>query len=147
MQDDAFKKDEEDRPLRKRTGSDTAEATATYRGGKRKKVGTDNPVPCILAAQGNEKIFTNVWARFMQKIYEADPLVSSKYRGTMRMINFIEDGLVICAILASISGLQEQGRRRSAFRRDHLNPNSPIIALSRIKIPAATRTSDAYILS
>ena len=67
--------------------------------GKRKEAGTDDAVPCILDAQGDEKVFRKNWARLIQKIYEVDPLVCPKCQGAMRIISFIEDGLVIRAIL------------------------------------------------
>jgi len=36
--------------------------------GKREEAGTDDDVPCILDAQGDEKIFRRNWARLIQKI-------------------------------------------------------------------------------
>ena len=39
------------------------------------------------------------WARLIQKIYEADPLVCPKCQGSMRIISFIEDPSVIRDIL------------------------------------------------
>jgi hypothetical protein len=35
--------------------------------------------------------FRKSWARLIQKIYEADPLVCPKCQGSMRIISFIED--------------------------------------------------------
>ena len=66
----------------------------------------DDAIPCILEAQGNEKAFRKSGARLImkiklrfQKIYEVDPLVCPKCQGAMRIISFIEDPLVIRAIL------------------------------------------------
>ena len=67
--------------------------------GKRKKEGVENVVPCILEHQGNEKAFRKNWARLIQKIYEVDPLVCPKCKGSMRIISFIEDQQVIRVIL------------------------------------------------
>jgi hypothetical protein len=46
--------------------------------GKRRKEGSDEAIPCILESQGDEKTFRRNWARLIQKIYEADPLVCPK---------------------------------------------------------------------
>jgi ribosomal protein S27E len=70
--------------------------------GKRKEAGTDDVIPGILEPQGNSKAFRKSWARLIQKIYEVDPLVCPKCRGTMRIISFIEDRQVIRAILAHL---------------------------------------------
>jgi len=42
------------------------------------------------------------WARLIQKIYEVDPLVCPKCKGTMRIISFIEDEKVIRDILTNL---------------------------------------------
>ena len=67
--------------------------------GKRKEAGTDEDIPCILDAQGNEKTVQRNWARLIQKIYEVDPLLCPKCQGKMRVIGSIEDPSVIRAIL------------------------------------------------
>ena len=59
--------------------------------GKRKGVGTGDVIPCILEPQGNSKTFRKNWARLIRKIYEVDPLICPKCRGTMRIISFIEN--------------------------------------------------------
>jgi hypothetical protein len=58
---------------------------------KRQKEGRDDAIPCILEPLGDEKIFRRNWARLIQKIYEADPLVCPKCQGVMRVISSIED--------------------------------------------------------
>jgi len=63
--------------------------------GKRQQEGIDDAIPCILEPQGNERAFRKSWARLIQKIYEADPLVCPKCQGFMRIISFIEDPSVI----------------------------------------------------
>jgi hypothetical protein len=70
--------------------------------GKIQMAGKDDDVPCILEPQGNSKAFRKSWARLIQKIYEVDPLVCPKCRGTMRIISFIEDRQVIRAILGHL---------------------------------------------
>jgi len=59
--------------------------------GKRKGGGTGDVIPCILEPQGNSKTFRKNWARLIRKIYEVDPLICPKCRGTMRIISFIEN--------------------------------------------------------
>jgi hypothetical protein len=39
------------------------------------------------------------WARMIQKIYEVDPLICPKCRGTMRIISIIEDREIVKTIL------------------------------------------------
>ncbi len=70
--------------------------------GKRRQEGLDDAIPCILEPQGNEKAFRKSWARLIQKIYEADPLVCPRCQGTMRIISFIEDQSVIRDILTHL---------------------------------------------
>ncbi|MBM4272030.1 MAG: transposase [Deltaproteobacteria bacterium] len=67
--------------------------------GKRQEAGTDNAVLCILESQRDSKAFRKSWARLIQKIYEADPLVCPKCRGTMRIVSSIEDKEIIKVIL------------------------------------------------
>jgi ribosomal protein S27E len=67
--------------------------------GKRQREDRDDLIPCILEPLGDEKIFRRNWARLIQKIYEADPLVCPKCKGAMRIISSIEDPSVIRAIL------------------------------------------------
>jgi hypothetical protein len=67
--------------------------------GKRKEAGADEAIPCILEPEGNVKAFRKSWARLIQKIYQVDPLVCPKCKGTMRIISFIEDQKVIRDIL------------------------------------------------
>ena len=58
--------------------------------GKRQKEGSDDFIPCILEPQGDEKTFRRNWARLIQKIYEAGPLIYTQCKGKMRMITPIE---------------------------------------------------------
>jgi len=48
-------------------------------------------------SEGDAKVFRRNWAK--QKIYEVDPLVCPKCKGSMRIISSIEDPSVIRAIL------------------------------------------------
>jgi transcriptional regulator with XRE-family HTH domain len=66
--------------------------------GKRKETEGDG-VPCILEADQSSKEYRKNWARLIQKIYEVDPLTCPKCQGIMRIISFIEDRVVIKAIL------------------------------------------------
>ncbi|MEI6608272.1 MAG: transposase [Deltaproteobacteria bacterium] len=67
--------------------------------GKRKEAGTDDAVPCILEPQGSERAYRKSWARLIQKIYEADPLICPKFQGKMWVISAIDDRQVIRTIL------------------------------------------------
>jgi hypothetical protein len=67
--------------------------------GKRQKEGSDDAIPCILEPQRDEKTFRRNWALLIQKIYEVDPFICPKGKGTMRVIGSIEDPSVIRAIL------------------------------------------------
>ncbi|MBU2027130.1 MAG: transposase [Proteobacteria bacterium] len=67
--------------------------------GKWQREDRDDLIPCILEPLGDEKIFRRNWARLIQKIYEADPLVCPKCQGVMRIVSNIEDPSVIRAIL------------------------------------------------
>ena len=50
--------------------------------------------------------FRRSWARLIQKVYQADPLVCPKCRGEMRIISFIEDSGIVENILRHL-GLWE----------------------------------------
>lgn len=67
--------------------------------GKRQKEGKDNAVPFILEPQENEKYYRKSWARLIQKIHKADPLIYPKCQGKMQVISPIDDRQVIRAIL------------------------------------------------
>ena len=64
---------------------------------------TDDTIPCILEPELTNKAFRRNWARLIQKIYEADPLICPKCSGVMRVIAFIEDPNVIKKILKQLS--------------------------------------------
>ena len=70
--------------------------------GKRKAKGADYVIPSIIEPEGNSKAFRKNWARLIQKIYEVDPLICPKCKGTMRIISFIEDPQVIRDILTHL---------------------------------------------
>ena len=67
--------------------------------GKRKEAGTDDAILSMLEPVESTKASRKNWARLIQKIYEVDPLICPKCKGTMRIISFIEDGHLIRAIL------------------------------------------------
>jgi hypothetical protein len=71
-------------------------------GGKRKKVGDDDKIPCILEPELSDRDFRRNWARLIKKIYEVDPLVCPKCSGAMRVIAFIENPDVIKKILSHL---------------------------------------------
>jgi hypothetical protein len=67
--------------------------------GMRKKAGSDNQVPALVASAVSPKAFRKNWARLIQKIYQIDPLLWPKCLGPMKVISFIEDGELIKKIL------------------------------------------------
>jgi len=67
--------------------------------GKRKKVGADDSISCILESELTGREFRRNWARLIRKIYEVDPLVCQKCSGAMWIIAFIEDPDVVKKIL------------------------------------------------
>jgi len=76
--------------------------------GKRQKENQDGLMPYILEPveslqvnrpAGSSKEYRKNWARFIQKIYELDPLTCPKCQGRMCIIAFIEDPEVIKKIL------------------------------------------------
>jgi len=67
--------------------------------GRRKKENQDGLIPCILEVDDNSKAYRKNWARLIQKIYEADPLLCPKCQARMRIISSIEDPEVIKKML------------------------------------------------
>jgi len=62
---------------------------------------TETPPPPL------SRVLKKHWAHFIQKVYETDPLVCPKCKGTMRIISFIDQPPVIRKILEHL-GLWEQ---------------------------------------
>jgi hypothetical protein len=106
------------------------------------KEGRDDVIPCILEPQGDEKTFRRNWAWLIQKIYEVDPLICPKCKGTMRIINSIEDPSVIRDILKHLGIWLVRSRPPPKIHahRHYLDPNLLIITLSHIKTHTATPT-------
>ena len=67
--------------------------------GKRQKRAEDDAVPHIIESDRFPAAYRKSWARLIQKIYEVDPLICPKCRGTMRIIRSIEDQEVVKTIL------------------------------------------------
>ncbi len=59
--------------------------------GLRKKAGTDDDVPALIESEVSSKEFRKNWARLIQKIYNANPLVCPKCLGSMRIFALIDD--------------------------------------------------------
>ena len=71
--------------------------------GKRKKLKTDEKIPCIQEPDPAGNIMRRNWARMIQRIYEVDPLTCLKCSGEMRVIAFIENPHVIKKILKHLN--------------------------------------------
>jgi hypothetical protein len=65
----------------------------------------------------HNKSYSKTWARLIKKIYEVDPLLCPKYKGSMRIIAFIEDYKVVKKILDYL-GIYEFERKRPPPRID-----------------------------
>ena len=71
--------------------------------GMRKKADTDDQVPALIDSDISKKKFRKNWARLIQKIYNVDPLLCPKCKGSMRIISFIEDESLIKKILKHLN--------------------------------------------
>lgn len=71
--------------------------------GMRKKAETDDEVPALIDSDISKKKFCKNWARLIQKIYKVDPLLCPKCHGSMQIISFIEDEMVIKKILKHLN--------------------------------------------
>src|SRR4030042_421697 len=67
--------------------------------GKRLKRAEHDAVPYIIESDRSPAACRKSWARLIQKIYEVDPLICPKCRGTMQIISSIEDREIIKTIL------------------------------------------------
>ena len=67
--------------------------------GKRRKKAEEDIVLCIIESGRSSAACQKSWARLIQKIYEVDPPICPKCRGTMRIISFIDAQEVIKGIL------------------------------------------------
>jgi len=67
--------------------------------GKRLKKAEDDGVPCLIESDRAPAACRKRWAKLIKKIYEVDPLLCPKCKGTMRIISIIEDQEIIRTIL------------------------------------------------
>ena len=67
--------------------------------GLRKKAGVDDRVPALTETGMASKEFRQNWARLIQKIYRVDPLLCPHCLGSMKIISFIQDDLLVKNIL------------------------------------------------
>lgn len=74
--------------------------------GNRLKGKTDDTIPSIIESDGTTSGKRKEWASRIQMIYEVDPLICPKCKGTMKIISVIEQTEVIKAILQHV-GLWE----------------------------------------
>ena len=70
----------------------------------RKKASTVDTIPAIMPNDLSSKESRQNWARLIQKIYEVDPLICPKCKGSMKIISFIEELDVIEKILRQLVG-------------------------------------------
>jgi hypothetical protein len=60
-------------------------------------------IPNLINSDISRKAFRQNWARLIQKIYHADPLLCPKCHGTMRIISFIEEQATVKKILMHLN--------------------------------------------
>ncbi len=71
------------------------QARVLYRSKDGKQEGQD-PLPTVVEPQAAKGFGKNsAWARFIQKVYEVDPLECPRCSGPMRVISFITDPAVV----------------------------------------------------
>jgi hypothetical protein len=96
--------------------------------GLRKKAAGDELVPSLIEAEISTEEFRRNWARLIQKVYHADPLLCSKCSGHMRIISFIEDKETIKKILVHL-GLWETRNHdpptKKTIEANHIVPELP----------------------
>ncbi len=78
--------------------------------GSRKKEDRDDDIAHIIEGGTLTPAQRKSWARLIQKIYEVDPLTCPRCRGSMKIIAFIEQAVVIQKILKHV-GLWEAPKR------------------------------------
>jgi hypothetical protein len=67
--------------------------------GRRRKAHQIGDIPTILEPEISSAAARKNWARLIQKVYEANPLVCSHCQGPLTVVSFIEDGETIRKIL------------------------------------------------
>ena len=85
----------------------------------------DGHISYILEQEGLTKEHRKNWVRFIQKIYEVDPLTCPKCFGRMRIISFIEDEEVIKKIKKILKHLGLWDVKARPPPRDSASPKSP----------------------
>jgi hypothetical protein len=67
--------------------------------GRRRKAQHIEAIPTVLEPELSTAQARKNWARLIQKVYEADPLVCSHCQGRLKVVSFIEDAETIRKIL------------------------------------------------
>ncbi len=75
--------------------------------GLRKKSAADDQIPALVESGISRTEFRKNWARLIQKVYHADPLLCSKCNGSMRIVSFIESPETIKKILLHLDLIME----------------------------------------
>jgi hypothetical protein len=88
--------------------------------GVRKKEGKDDEVAALIENDLSPKTFKKNWARLIQKVYDADPLVCPKCEGRMRIISFIEQPEVIDKILRHLDLWDPKIHGPPSSKTDHI---------------------------
>jgi len=70
--------------------------------GKMRKTESDPLCPLIIEDE-DPFIPSKGWAEMIKKVYEIDPLICPKCGGTMRIVSFIEDHIVIDKIIKHLN--------------------------------------------
>ncbi len=98
------------------------------RGLRKKTAAGDELVPSLIEAEISTEEFRRNWARLIQKVYHADPLLCPKCSKPMRIISFIEDSETIKKILVHL-GLWETRNHdpppKKTFKANHIDHSVP----------------------
>lgn len=84
------------------------------------------------------KVARALWARFIKKVFAADPLACPDCGGAMRIVAFIEDRRVVRAILEHLS-LRDEPRPRPR-RRAHRSNSSACPGWSELHLRAGRKS-------
>jgi len=71
--------------------------------GMRKKAGEDDAVPALMSPALTSRAMRKSWARLIQKIYHVEHLRCPRFKGTMKVIAFIEEPDLIWKIIVHLN--------------------------------------------
>lgn len=128
--------------------------------GRRRKAHHVEAIPTVLEPEISSAQERKNWARLIQKVYEADPLVRSHRQGRLKVVSFIENGETIRKILEHLDLPACRQAGGSPMRDFNPGPILLIISISTMhthnclstmrishKFPHGTRFFDTALLT